>query len=194
MVERLLLDYAHTTPDFAFAALRYFNVAGCALDGSIGEDHEPETHLIPIVIQAALGRRDALTIFGDDYDTPDGTCVRDYIHVVDLADAHAVVMEALRPGDQRFYNLGIGEGVSVRELLQAAERVIGRQVPSRIGPRRPGDPPLLYADATRIREELGWEAQITDIGEMIASAWKWFVANPDGYGDKKPTRISELNS
>jgi len=183
MVERMLLDYAAANPDFAFAALRYFNVAGSARDGSIGEDHEPETHLIPVLLLAALGRRPGITIFGDDYDTPDGTCVRDYIHVEDLVDAHSVVMDALRPGDQRFYNLGIGKGVTVRQMVDAARKVTGVDIPAEIGPRRPGDPPVLYADASRIETELGWTASVRDVETMIDSAWRWFQAHPDGYGD-----------
>jgi UDP-glucose 4-epimerase len=183
VVEYVLKDYAAARPGFAFAALRYFNVAGCALDGSIGEDHTPESHLIPLVLLAALGRRPALTIFGDDYDTPDGTCIRDYIHVVDLVDAHVAVLNALQPGDQRFYNLGIGKGISVREIIDAARRVTGREIPVQVGPRRAGDPAVLYADAGKIARELGWRAQLTDLDAIIETAWRWFQAHPDGYGD-----------
>lgn len=182
MTERLLQDYAATNPAFGYAALRYFNVAGSALDGSIGEDHTPETHLIPLVLLTALGQRDAITIFGTDYPTPDGTCIRDYLHVVDLADAHAVVLEALQPGDQRYYNLGIGHGLSVREIIDAAKRVTGIDFPVKIGERRPGDPPSLYADPSKIADELGWRAQITDTEAIIESAWRWFQAHPHGYG------------
>ncbi len=185
MVERLLLDYAASRPDFAFAALRYFNVAGSALDGSIGEDHTPESHLIPLVLLTALGRRASISVFGDDYPTPDGTCIRDYIHVVDLVNAHAVVMEALEPGDARFYNLGIGKGLSVREIIEAAWRVTGREIPVEIGPRRPGDPPALYADADKIARELGWRAVHTDVEEIIESAWRWFKDHPSGYAGRQ---------
>ncbi len=182
-VERVLIDYAAANKDFAFAALRYFNVAGSASDGSIGEDHEPETHIIPVLLNVALGKVEKVTIFGDDYDTPDGTCIRDYIHVEDLADAHAVVMEALKDGEQRFYNLGIGQGRSVKELIDAAREVTGCKIPADLGPRRAGDPPMLYANADKINNELGWSASITDIKQTIETAWRWFEANPDGYGD-----------
>jgi UDP-glucose-4-epimerase GalE len=183
-VERVLIDYANANKDFAFAALRYFNVAGSASDGSIGEDHTPETHIIPVLLNVALGKVPKVTVFGEDYPTPDGTCVRDYIHVEDLADAHAVVMDALKPGDQRFYNLGIGQGRSVKELIDAARDVTGRTITVATGPRRAGDPPMLYANADKIKRELGWSAKQTDIRLAIESAWRWFEANPDGYGDK----------
>lgn len=180
-VERILRDYGAANRDFAFAALRYFNVAGCASDGSLGEDHEPETHIIPVMLNAALGKIEKVTIFGDDYDTPDGTCIRDYIHVEDLVDAHVVVMDALQPGDARFYNLGIGRGRSVKELIDAAKKVTGVDFKVEIGPRRPGDPPRLYADASKIARELGWQAKVREIEPMIESAWRWFRANPNGY-------------
>lgn len=180
--EYMLRDYAATTSGFAFAALRYFNVAGSAADGVVGEDHRPETHLIPVILQAALGTRDCVTVFGEDYPTPDGTCIRDYVHVEDLVEAHVRVMEALAPGDRRYYNLGIGKGHSVREILEAAKRVVDRPFRVEVGPRRPGDPPALYADASKIERELGWRAQRTDIAETILSAWRWFSAHPDGYG------------
>lgn len=185
--ERILLDYAAANDDFCFAALRYFNVAGCALDGSIGEDHEPETHLIPVMLEAAMGKREKLMIFGDDYDTPDGTCIRDYIHVEDLVTAHIKVMESLKTDDhstrQRIYNLGIGNGLSVKQLVDSAKRVTGVDFKTELAARRPGDPPMLYADASRIKNELGWSASITDIDAIIASAWNWFRHHPDGYKD-----------
>jgi len=184
MFEHVLKDYAAANADFAFAALRYFNVAGCAADGSIGEDHEPETHLIPVVMLAAMGKRDGVTIFGDDYPTPDGTCIRDYVHVEDLVDAHVAVMHALNNGDQRFYNLGIGKGYSVREVVDAVRRVTGKTVPVTMGERRAGDPPQLYADASKIQKEVGWTAKRTDIDDIVATAWQWFQSHPDGYGDK----------
>lgn len=183
-VEQILRDYAAADPDFAFVALRYFNVAGVAADGSLGEDHEPETHLIPSLLLAALGRRGPVVVFGTDYPTPDGTCIRDYIHVEDLCDAHILAMEALRPGETRFYNLGIGHGYSVREVIDAARKVTGIDIPTQLGPRRPGDPAVLYSDAGKIRRELGWSPRYTDIRPMIATAWKWFRAHPDRYGDK----------
>jgi UDP-glucose 4-epimerase len=147
----------------------------------VGEDHEPETHLIPVLLEVALGKREKIFVHGDDYDTSDGTCIRDYIHVTDLVRAHIVVMEALQDGDQRFYNLGIGEGKSVWELVEAARQVTGQPIPAEVGPRRPGDPPVLYADPSRIQRELGWEAQYTGVTTMIETAWRWFRNHPDGY-------------
>ena len=181
--EFMLRDYAAKSKQFAYAALRYFNVAGSAADGSIGEDHDPETHLIPVILQAALGKREKITIFGEDYATPDGTCIRDYIHVEDLVDAHVKVMEALAPGDQRIYNLGIGKGYSVKEIVDAVKKVVDRPFRVDSGPRRPGDPPALFADASKIERELGWRAQRTDIAETILSAWRWMSAHPEGYDD-----------
>jgi UDP-glucose 4-epimerase len=183
--EFMLRDFAAKTPGFSYAALRYFNVCGSAADGSIGEDHQPETHLIPVILQAALGKRDKITIFGEDYPTPDGTCIRDYIHVEDLVEAHVRVMEALQPGDRRIYNLGIGKGYSVKEIVNAVKQVVDRPFKVESGARRPGDPPSLYADPSKIEKELGWRAQRTDIAETIRSAWRWFSAHPDGYGDRR---------
>jgi len=182
-VERVLRDYAAANRDFGFVALRYFNVAGSAADGSLGEDHRPETHLIPLVLQAAAGRRDKLTVFGTDYPTPDGTCIRDYIHVEDLCAAHIVAMQALQDGDARFYNLGIGRGYSVNEVIRSAGRVTGRKVPVQYGPRRPGDPAQLFADPSKIRQELGWSARYTEIDEIVATAWRWIEKHPQGYGE-----------
>ena len=182
-VERVLKDYAAADREFAFVALRYFNVAGTAADGSLGEDHDPETHLIPVILQAALGIREKVTVFGTDYPTPDGTCIRDYVHVEDLCAAHIVAMKALEPGDARFYNLGIGKGYSVREVLDAAGRVTGREIPVEYGDRRPGDPPVLFANADKIRGELGWPARYTEIDEIVATAWNWFEKHPEGYGE-----------
>ncbi|HIQ22420.1 MAG TPA: UDP-glucose 4-epimerase GalE [Planctomycetes bacterium] len=183
-VERVLRDYARSDPAFAFVSLRYFNVAGAAADGSLGEDHDPETHLIPLLLLTALGRREKFTIFGTDYPTPDGTCVRDYIHVEDLCDAHLVAMEALRPGDARFYNLGIGRGYSVREVYESAKRVTGVEIPVQYGARRPGDPAVLFADPGKIQQELGWKPRYTDIDDIVRTAWNWFRAHPDGYTDR----------
>jgi len=184
-VEQILFDTAHALREarrtFAFAALRYFNVAGSDRSGVLGEHHEPETHLIPVILQAALGRRQGVTIFGTNYDTPDGTCVRDYVHVEDLIDAHVTVMGALKPGDERTYNLGIGRGYSVREIIDATRRVTGREFEVVEGPRRPGDPPTLFADPRKIKSELGWSASVTDLDEIIGSAWNWFREHPDGY-------------
>lgn len=172
-VEQLLRDYTASDPAFAFVALRYFNVAGVASDGSLGEDHDPETHLIPRLLLAALGR-EKFSVFGTDYPTPDGTCIRDYVHVDDLCQAHLVALDALKPGEMRYYNLGIGHGYSVKEIIDAARRVTGIDIPIEYGPRRPGDPAVLYADPAKIRAELGWEAKHTDVDEIVASAWKWF--------------------
>lgn len=181
-VEHMLRDLAHASgARFGFAALRYFNVAGCDRSGLIGEHHEPETHLIPVLLQAALGVRDRVTIFGTDYPTPDGTCVRDYIHVEDLIDAHVRMLEVLRPGDRRAYNLGIGRGCSVREMVEGARRVTGREIRIMEGARREGDPAVLFADPGLIRRELGWAAKITDLDEVIGSAWRWFRDHPRGY-------------
>jgi UDP-glucose 4-epimerase len=179
--ERMLRDYARATPEFRCTALRYFNVAGAALDGSLGEDHEPETHLIPVVLQAALGRREKVSIFGDDYPTPDGTCIRDYVHVEDLVAAHVVAMEKLTPGFA-VYNLGIGRGYSVREIIDAVRGVVGKDFRVEVAQRRPGDPPSLYADASKIERELGWRARHTDVADSVRTALAWFEKHPRGYG------------
>ncbi|HMA95138.1 MAG TPA: UDP-glucose 4-epimerase GalE [Polyangiaceae bacterium] len=180
-VERMLTDQVCARPSLGFAALRYFNVAGCASDGSLGEHHDPETHLIPVVLQAALGLREKVSVFGNDYPTPDGTCVRDYIHVEDLVDAHIQVMQQLHPGDRRAYNLGIGRGYSVNEVIEAAKKVTGRTFPVEFGPRRPGDPPQLFASPAKAKNELGWHAKITDLEAIIETAWRWFKEHPHGY-------------
>lgn len=197
-VEQMLWDFAESVRggrglrpavdgagSFACAALRYFNVAGCDRTGLLGEHHDPETHLIPVLLQAALGQRESVSIFGVDYATPDGTCIRDYIHVEDLIDAHVAVMNALAPGDTRAYNLGIGRGHSVREVIASAQRVTGRTIAVSQGPRRAGDPARLFADASKIERELGWRASICDLDEVIASAWRWMSAHPRGYGSER---------
>ena len=184
MTERALIDYASANNRFAFAALRYFNVAGSDPDRVIGEDHTPESHIIPVVLNCALGKVPKMSVFGTDYDTPDGTCIRDYIHVNDLVDAHVHVMNALEDGDQRFYNLGTGTGTTVLQIIEAVREVTGHAIAAEMGPRRPGDPPMLYADPSKIKSELGWEAKCKDIKQMVADAWGWFKNNPDGYGDK----------
>ncbi|HSU17718.1 UDP-glucose 4-epimerase GalE [Longimicrobium sp.] len=165
-----------------YASLRYFNAAG-AVSPDRGEDHDPETHLIPVVLQVALGQREAVMIFGDDYDTPDGTCVRDYIHVADLADAHVRALHAL-DGGSRTYNLGNGRGFSVREVIETARAVTGHPIPARVAPRRPGDPAVLVAESERIRRELGWEPRHGELRDIIASAWAWHRAHPHGYADR----------
>jgi UDP-glucose 4-epimerase len=179
--ERMLRDLRRTLPGFSLALLRYFNVAGAASDGALGEHHDPETHLIPVILQAALGQRDKVLVFGDDYPTPDGTCIRDYVHVEDLVEAHVTVMEALQPRDERIYNLGIGRGHSVKEVIDAARAVVGRPFKAEIGPRRPGDPPVLYADPGKILRELGWKAKHTEVAVTIESAWRWFRDHPNRY-------------
>ncbi len=185
--ERLLRDVAESCRrskrPFSYAALRYFNVAGADRTGVLGEDHDPESHIIPVVLQAALGRRDGVSVFGTDYPTPDGTCVRDYVHVEDLVDAHVKVMGMLEPGEERHYNLGIGKGYSVKEIIQAVRAVTKSDFAVREQARRPGDPPRLFADASKIQRELGWSAKITDLHTIIESAWKWFRQNPKGYGE-----------
>ena len=160
-----------------FTSLRYFNAAGAT--AKRGEDHRPETHLIPIILEVAAGKRPHLEIFGDDYPTPDGTCIRDYIHVVDLAKAHILALEDT--GERyRIYNLGSGRGYSVREVLSAAEKVVGKKIPAKVGARRPGDPPKLIADNTKISRELGWKPEKT-LEDMIADAWAWRRRFPEGY-------------
>ena len=181
MVEQVLRDTAAADPSFSFASLRYFNACGCAMDGSLGEHHDPEPHLIPSVLQAILGERPELVVFGNDYPTPDGTNVRDYVHVDDLAEAHVAAMTKLAPGRTFFCNLGTGRGFSVREILAAAERVTGRRVPVRYGERRAGDAVALYADPSRARDLLGWVAQHREPDALIASAWRWMQAHPKGY-------------
>jgi len=182
MVERLLgwLDQTH---GLRSACLRYFNAAGAHPDGRIGEDHDPETHLIPLVLDVALGKRSHIDVFGDDYATRDGTCVRDYIHVSDLADAHIRVLEQLETQSCR-YNLGNGQGYSVKEVIEAARRVTGHPIPARIAPRRPGDPPVLVASSAAIRKDLGWTPRFPAIEDIIASAWAWRQKNPQGYQDR----------
>jgi len=173
MVERMLADAEHAT-GLRWAALRYFNAAGAHPDGDLGECHDPETHLIPVALEAACGLRETLELFGNDYPTPDGTCVRDYIHVADLADAHVLAVESLLEGrNLGARNLGTGIGHSNREVLAAVERVVGRPVPVRDAPRRPGDSPELRADPRRFRTEMGWEPQLSDLETLVESAWRW---------------------
>ncbi len=170
-VEQILEDLARANPDFGAIAFRYFNVAGAAADGTLGERHDPETHLIPLVLMAAMGKRDKLTVFGTDYPTPDGTCIRDYIHVEDLCDAHIRAIDTIRPGEKKTFNLGIGRGYSVREVIDAVVRVTGLSVPVEYGPRRPGDPAILYADSTRAQAELGWTPKYQDLDPIIQTAF-----------------------
>lgn len=156
-------------------ALRYFNAAGADPGGELGEEHEPETHLIPLVLQAAAGRRAHVSVFGTDYDTPDGTCIRDYVHVTDLASAHVAALSKCRPGELSAYNLGTGRGSSIAEVIACARAVTGREIVAQHGPRRPGDPPVLVADAARARERLGWRPVRSDLEKVISDAWAWMT-------------------
>ncbi len=178
IIERLLqwMDRLH---GMKFAALRYFNACGAA-HPDLGEHHDPETHIIPLVLQVALGQREKFTIFGDDYPTPDSTCIRDYIHVLDLAQAHILALRALDRGS-RTYNLGNGRGFSVQEVIRTAREVTGHTIPAEVGPRRPGDPAILIADSERIMVELGWEPRYPDLKQIVASAWDWHRKHPYGY-------------
>jgi UDP-glucose 4-epimerase len=162
-----------------YACLRYFNACGASEER--GEDHDPETHLIPLVLQVALGQREKITIFGGDYDTPDGTCVRDYIHVIDLAQAHILAMRALADGPSRKYNLGNGRGFSVKEVIETARQVTGHSIPAVVGPRRPGDPAVLIASSETINHELGWVPHYPNLRSIIETAWRWHLAHPHGY-------------
>ena len=167
-----------------YVSLRYFNAAGALPDGSIGEDHAMETHLIPLILQVPTGRRDHITVFGDDYPTPDGTCLRDYIHVVDLADAHVLALEYLRKGGASdIFNLGNGQGFSVKEMIAAAEKATGRSIKVEIGARRAGDPAQLIASSEKARSVLGWKPQFTDVEQVIGTAWRWHEHHPHGYED-----------
>ncbi len=183
IIERIL-RWADEVHGLRSAALRYFNAAGAHPEFPIGEDHAPETHLIPICFEVVLGQRPFVEVYGDDYPTSDGTCVRDYIHVCDLADAHLRVLGAIDDGSCR-YNVGIGRGYSVREVLDAVRRVTGHPLPARIGERRPGDPPVLIADPSRIRGELGWQPRIAELDEMVATAWRWRAAHPQGFARRQ---------
>lgn len=166
----------------SFAAFRYFNAAGASPDGAIGEDHAPETHLIPLAIAAALGRRPPLQVFGADYPTPDGTCLRDYVHVDDLARAHLDVLPKLsQPGQGLFYNLGTGTPYSVKDVIASVGRVLGRPVPHAFAPRREGDPPALYADASKVRRELGWVPRYDTLDSIVLTACHWHLARPKGF-------------
>jgi UDP-glucose 4-epimerase len=178
--EKLLHDYAHAY-GWGYAALRYFNAAGASVDGSIGEDHAPESHIIPIVLEVALGQREKILVFGDDYPTPDGTCIRDYVHVLDLASAHLKALDKLEDGSAIRVNLGTGRGNSVLEIIEACRRITGHPIPFDVAERRPGDPPELIADASLARNLLGWEPEFTDIEGIIRTAWQWHQSHPNGY-------------
>jgi len=179
LLERMLF-WMDRIYDFRYAALRYFNAAGASAER--GEDHDPELHLIPIVLGVALGKREKVSIFGDDYPTRDGTCVRDYIHIIDLAQAHILALRALDQGS-RVYNLGNGQGFTVKEVIETARDITGHPIPAEIGASRPGDPAILIASSDKIRRELGWKPQYPDVHDIIETAWKWHQAHPNGYDD-----------
>jgi UDP-glucose 4-epimerase len=179
-LERMLY-WLDRTKGLRYATLRYFNACGAA-SPDLGEDHDPETHLIPLVLQVALGQREKIIVFGDDYDTQDGTCIRDYVHVLDLAQAHILALRALDQGS-RTYNLGNGRGFSVNQVIETAREVTGHSIPAQVGPRRPGDPAILIAGSERIQRELGWQPQYPDLKGIIDGAWQWHSRHPQGYGD-----------
>ncbi|WP_457465770.1 UDP-glucose 4-epimerase GalE [Thermostichus sp. MS-CIW-37] len=187
MVEQILRDF-QVAHGIRSISLRYFNAAGADPDGEIGEAHDPETHLIPLVLEVAGGQRPHITVFGEDYDTPDGTCIRDYIHVTDLAQAHVLAIEALASGRPvpAAYNLGNGQGFSVKEVIATAAAVTGRQIPMQMGARRPGDPPRLVGDAGAIFRDLNWKPLYTDLAEIIQTAWRWHQKRPY-FGKAKPS-------
>lgn len=181
-VEWMIRDFAHAY-GMGFTLLRYFNASGADASGQHGEDHRPENHLIPLVLEVALGQRDEIKIFGDDYPTPDGTCIRDYVHTRDLASAHLLAIEATAPGTAEVFNIGTGQGNSVMEIIDACEKVTGLEIARSIVERRPGDPPRLVAEPTKLKTQLGWEPVYTSIEETIATAWAWHKAHPNGYPD-----------
>lgn len=181
MMEKMM-KWCDGAYDMKYVALRYFNVAGAKRDASIGEDHTPESHLVPIILQVALGQREALSIFGDDYETPDGTCIRDYVHVEDLIAAHILALEYLKAGNEsNVFNLGSNNGYSVKEMLDAAREVTGKEIPANVAPRRAGDPASLVASSDKAKEVLGWTPEYTDVKKIIETAWNWHVSHPNGY-------------
>lgn len=183
MMEKMM-KWCDNAYGMKYVALRYFNVAGAKADASIGEDHDPETHLVPIILQVALGQRDSLKIFGDDYATPDGTCIRDYVQVEDLIAAHILALEYLKAGNPSdAFNLGSNDGYSVKEMLEAARAVTGKEIPAEVVPRRAGDPAQLVAASEKARSVLGWQPAYTDIKDIIRTAWNWHVSHPHGYED-----------
>ena len=181
-VEWMIRDFAQAY-GMGFTLLRYFNASGADADGRHGEDHRPENHLIPLVLEVPLGKRDEIKIFGDDYPTPDGTCIRDYVHTRDLASAHLLAIEATQEGTDEVFNIGTGNGQSVMEIIDACEAVTGQSIPRTVVERRPGDPPRLVAEASKLKTKLGWEPAYTDIEKTIATAWEWHRTHPNGYGN-----------
>jgi UDP-glucose 4-epimerase len=178
ILERML-HWLDKTKGLKYAALRYFNAAGAS--PVRGEDHDPETHIIPLVLDVALGKREKFTIFGNDYPTPDGTCIRDYIHVLDLAQAHILALRSLQGNSSKTYNLGNGQGYSILEVIELARKITGHPIPTEFGARRPGDPAILIASSDTIRQELGWQPNHSDLETIIGDAWRWFQAHPSGY-------------
>lgn len=187
-VEWMIRDFAHAY-GLGFTLLRYFNASGADPSGDFGEYHDPETHLIPLVLEVALGRREKIMVYGDDYPTPDGTCIRDYIHIEDLASAHRLAIEATTPETVEVFNIGTGTGQSVMEIIAACERVVGHEIAKEVTDRRPGDPPSLVADPTKLKTRLGWQPKYTSIDDTIATAWAWHQKYPDGY--EGPKRVSD---
>jgi UDP-glucose 4-epimerase len=181
-VERMC-HYQSQTGKLHYASLRYFNACGAGHNATIGEDHRPESHLIPLIIQAAMGKRDEIKIFGTDYDTPDGTCIRDYIHIDDLCRAHLLVLNKLDKNRELIYNLGNGKGFSVRQVIETVRQVSGKDFKVVETERRPGDAPVLTSNATKVKNELGWKTEKPELEQMVSSAWKWHNENPDGYPD-----------
>ena len=184
MVEQML-DWYQSAHGLRSVSLRYFNACGADPEAQIGEDHGPETHLIPLVLQVALGQREQIAMFGEDYDTPDGTCVRDYIHVLDLAEAHVLALRALEGGAERTaYNVGNGSGYSVKQVIEVAREVTGQPIPAVMQPRRPGDPARLVASSDKIRSELEWSPRYPELRQILDTAWNWHREHPRGYGDR----------
>ena len=177
-----LEEWADKAHGVKYISLRYFNVAGAHESGEIGEDHNPETHLIPLILQVPLGKREFISIFGDDYETHDGTCIRDYIHVTDLADAHILAVHKLREGSEsNIYNLGSGNGFTVKEMIETARKVTGHEIPAKVCERRAGDPAKLVASSEKARRELGWVPKHENVEDMISSAWNWHQKHPNGF-------------
>lgn len=177
-----MMKWCEVAHGIRYVALRYFNVAGARADGAIGEDHSPETHLVPIILEAALGKRSHITIFGEDYDTPDGTCIRDYVHVEDLINAHLLALNYLNnDGASDIFNLGSNNGFSVKEMINAARKVTGKAIPAKSGERRAGDPSTLVASSAKAAKILSWKPSRTSIEKIIEDAWNWHINNPNGY-------------
>ena len=184
LIMEKMMRWVSAAQGVRYVSLRYFNASGAIEDGSIGEDHHPETHLIPLILQVPLGKRDHITVFGTDYPTPDGTCIRDYIHVLDLASAHICALNYLRNGGKsNYFNLGTGHGFSVKEIIDAAEKVTGLKIKTELGERRPGDPARLIASGEKARKILGWSPRFDDVEKIIATAWNWHKNHPKGYDE-----------